>query len=390
MKPHIAPRVGQLPGYPLAHIPRRKRELIAAGVDVIDLGAGDADMMPPAVATESLVRALPSLSMHKYAFQVGLPAFRESIARYHARRFKTTLDPATEILPVLGSKEGIAHFVMAVAGPGDIAIVPEPGYQCYIGGTICAGVTPHIYPLTARTNFLLELSEVPADVLKKTRIVFLNYPNNPTAAVAPRDYLARTVAICREYGIALCYDNPYVELTFDGYVAPSIFEIEGAREVAIEFHSMSKSFSMTGWRVGWAAGNRELISALSVIKNYYDTGVFLALQQASADVLDQAEALVKAPIATFRARRDAGVAALRGAGFEVPLPSATPYLWVPLPEGVKSAEFTGQAMENEGVIMLPGTAFGTSVEGYFRIALTVPEARLAEGCERIGKVLART
>ena len=389
MKPRIASRVGQLPGYPLAHIPKRKRELIAAGVDVIDLGAGDADFMPPAIAMESLTRALPNLAMHKYAFQIGLPAFRESIARYHQRRFNTQFDPMTEVHPLLGSKEGIAHFVLAVAGPGDLAIVPEPGYACYIGGSICAGATPHIYPLTPRTNFLLELGELSPDVLKRTRIVFLNYPNNPTAAVANREYLARTVAVCREYGIALCYDNPYVELTFDGRPAPSIFEIDGAREVAIEFHSMSKSFSMTGWRCAWAVGNRELIAALAAVKNYYDTGAFLAIQQASADVLDQAEALVQEPIAKFRSRRDAALGALRGAGFEVETPQATPYLWVPLPEGVASAEFTREAMENEGVILLPGTAFGPSAEGYFRIALTVNEARLAEGCARVGKVLAR-
>jgi LL-diaminopimelate aminotransferase len=389
VKPHIASRVGQLPGYPLAHIPKRKRELLAAGVDIIDLGAGDADIMPPAIAMQSLTAALPKLSMHKYAFQIGLAAFRESIARYHQRRFGTTLDPMTEIHPLMGSKEGIAHLVLAVAEPGDIAIVPEPGYACYIGGTICAGATPHIYPLTAQNGFLLELETLPKDVLKKTRIVFLNYPNNPTAAIAPRDYLERTVAVCREYGITLCYDNPYVELTFDGYVAPSILEIEGARDVAIEFHSMSKSFSMTGWRCGWAAGNRDLIAALAAIKNYYDTGAFLAIQQASADVLDHAEALVKEPVAIFRARRDAAVQALRSAGFEVPTPRATPYLWVPLPDGMKSADFTREAMETEGVIMLPGSAFGPAADGYFRIALTLPEPRLAEACARVGRMLAR-
>lgn len=389
LKPRIASRVGRLPGYPLAHIPRRKRELIAAGVDVIDLGAGDADFMPPAVATDSLVKALPTLAMHKYAFQIGLPAYRESIARYHQRRFGTALDPMTEVLPLMGSKEGIAHLVLAVAEPGDLAIVPEPGYACYIGGTICAGATPHIYPLTARTNFLLELGELPAEVLQKTRIVFLNYPNNPTAAVAPREYLERTVAVCRQYGITLCYDNPYVELTFDGYRAPSILEIDGAREVTLEFHSMSKSFSMTGWRIAWAAGNRDLIAALATVKNYYDTGPFLAIQQASADVLDGAETLVQPAIAAFRARRDATLEALRASGFEVATPRATPYLWVPLPEGIKSAEFTREAMEEEGVILLPGTAFGPSAEGYFRIALTVPEARLVEAAERVGRVLAR-
>ncbi len=329
--------------------------------------------------------------MHRYGFQIGLAAFRDSIVRYHQRRFGTALDPATEVLPLLGSKEGIAHLALAVCGPGDLAIVPEPGYQCYIGGTICAGATPHIYPLTARTDFLVELAELPPDVLKKTRIVFLNYPNNPTAAVAPRDYLERTIAICRQYGITLCYDNPYVEVTFDGYVAPSIFEIEGAREVAIEFHSMSKSFSMTGWRVAWAVGNRELIAALTTVKSYYDTR---RLSRRSSR---------RRPTCSTRPRRWSSRAWRRsGRGVtrpsrrwpsrasEVSPPPATMYLWVPLPEGVKSADFTRAAMDNEGVIMLPGSAFGPSADGYFRIALTVPEARLAEACERIGRVLART
>jgi LL-diaminopimelate aminotransferase len=378
-----------LPGYPLAHIPRRKRELLAAGIDLIDLGAGDADFMPPQVATDSLKKALGTASNHRYAFQIGSMAFREAAVRYHKRRFGTEFDPLTELLPLLGSKEGIAHFVLAVAGPGDIAIVPEPGYACYIGGTICAGVTPHIAPLRAENNFLLELGELSKDVLQKTRIAFLNYPNNPTAAVAPREYLERTVAVCREYGIALCYDNPYCELTFDGYVAPSIFEIDGAREVAVEFHSMSKSFSMTGWRMAWAVGNKELIAALTTVKNYYDTGAFLAIQQASADTLDQSEAGVKPLVEAFRARRDATVEALRASGFDVAVPRATPYVWVPLPEGIKSADFAKQVMEDQGVIVLPGTAFGPSAEGYFRIALTVPEARLVEAAERIGRVLAK-
>jgi LL-diaminopimelate aminotransferase len=389
VKPRIADRVGRLPGYPLAHIPRRKRELLAAGVDLIDLGAGDADFAPPVAATEGLKAALGVPGLHKYGFQLGLPAFREACARYIARRFGASFDAMTELLPLMGSKEGLAHFAQAVAGPGDVIIVPEPGYQCYIGGTICAGAEPYIYPLSARTDFLVELSEVPAQVLDRTRLVYLNYPNNPTAAVAPMDYLARTVALCRERGIAIAYDNPYVELTYDGYRAPSIFEVEGAREVAVEFHSLSKSFSMTGWRLGWAIGGRELIGALTTVKSYYDTGSFMALQRAAVDVLDQAEALVVPAVEQFRQRRDAAIAALAGVGFEVPVPKATMYLWVPLPEGVASAEFTRIAMDEEGVVMLPGSAFGPSSEGYFRIALTVPPARLEEAAARIGRVLAR-
>lgn len=389
MKPRIAERVRQLPGYPLADIPRRKRELIAAGVDVIDVGAGDADGPPPPTAVASLTAALDDTAMSRYGFQLGLPAFREAVVRYHQRRFGTAFDPLAEVLPLIGSKEGLAHFALATAGPGDVVIVPEPGYQCYIGGAICSGATPHRYPLTARTDFLVELGELPRDVLARTRVAFLNYPNNPTAAIAPRDYLERTVAVCREHGIALAYDNPYVELTFDGYVAPSIFEIEGAREVAVEFHSCSKSFAMTGWRLGWAVGNRELIAALQTVKSYTDTGPFLAIQRAAVDVLDHAEAIVAPAVSRFQSRRDAAVAALRRAGFDLTPPRATLYLWIPLPDSVASAEFSKQALEEEGVVTLPGTAFGASAEGYVRVALTVSEARLEEAAERMGRVLAR-
>jgi LL-diaminopimelate aminotransferase len=386
---HLAKRLQQFPGYPLASIPRRKRELLAAGVDVIDMGAGDPVEAPPGEATAALVEALRDPAMSKYGFQHGLPAFREAVARYHQRRFGTALDPMAEVLPLIGSKEGLAHFALATTNPGDVVVVPEPGYQCYIGGAIASGAEARIAPLTAEADFLVELGDLPADVLRRVSLVYLNYPNNPTAAVAPRDYLERTVALCRKYGITLAYDNPYVEITFDGYRAPSIFEIEGAREVAVEFHSCSKSFTMTGWRLGWAVGGAELIAALTTIKSYHDTGPFLAVQHAGAVVLDRAEALTRDAVARFGARRDAAVRALRAAGFEVQVPRATLYLWVPLPEGMASAEFARIALEDEGVVVMPGSAFGASGEGYFRVALTVGEDRLAEAAERMGRVLAR-
>jgi LL-diaminopimelate aminotransferase len=386
---HLAKRLGQFPGYPLAEIPRRKRELLAAGVDVIDVGAGDPVEPPPVEATEALTEALRDPAMSKYGFQLGLPAFREAVARYHARRFGTELDPMAEVLPLIGSKEGLAHFALATSNPRDMVLVPEPGYQCYIGGAIASGAEALVVPLRSDAGFLVELEELPRDVLRRLSLVYLNYPNNPTAAIAPRDYLERTVAVCREHDIALAYDNPYVEITFDGYRAPSIFEIDGARDVAVEFHSCSKSFTMTGWRLGWAAGNRELIGALTTIKSYHDTGPFLAVQRAGVTVLDGAEALTRAAVERFQARRDAAARALEAAGFDVTLPRATLYLWVPLPEGLPSAEFARTAMEEEGVVVMPGSAFGASGEGYFRVALTVGEQRLAEAAERMGRVLAR-
>ena len=386
---HVAKRVGQFPGYPLAQIPRRKRELLAAGVDVIDVGAGDPVEPPPAEATAALTEALRDPAMSKYGFQLGLPAFREAVTRYHQRRFGTAFDPMTEVLPLIGSKEGLAHFALATTNPGDVVVVPEPGYQCYIGGAIASGAETRIAPLEAKADFLVELGDLPRDVLRRISLVYLNYPNNPTAAVAPRDYLERTVAICREHGIALAYDNPYVEITFDGYRAPSIFEIEGARDVAVEFHSCSKSFTMTGWRLGWAIGNRELVAALTTVKSYTDTGPFLAVQRAGAVVLDRAEALTRVAVERFQGRRDAAVRALTAAGFEVPVPRATLYLWIPLPEGVRSADFALALLEQEGVVVMAGSAFGASGEGYCRVALTVGEDRLAEAAERMGRVLAR-
>ena len=386
--PKLSKRIGELPGYPMAEIPAIKRRLLQQGVDLIDVGAGDADFPAPEVAVEALTRAVHEPAMSRYGFQIGLPAFREAVARYLQRRFQLTIDPFTELHPLLGSKEGIAHLALSVLDPGDVAIVPEPGYAVYHGGTILTGATPHLVPLTPRTDFLLEMAELPADVVQRAKLVYLNYPNNPTAAVAPRDYLERTVAFCRRHDILIAYDNPYCEITFDGYVAPSIFEIPGARDIAVEFHSLSKSFCMTGWRLAWAVGRPDLLGALAKVKNYVDTGAFLAVQAAGAAVLDRAEEIAAGYVERFRERRDAMVAALRAEGFETETPRATMYLWIPLPEGLPSAAFQRRAMEEVGVVTLPGTAFGAGAEGFFRIALTVATPRLLEAAQRLGKVLA--
>jgi len=271
--------------------------------------------------------------------------------------------------------------------PGDVVIFPEPGYQAYIGGAILSGADSHIYPLRAEEGFLLELERVPAEVLRRTRLVYVNYPNNPTAATAPMEYLERLVSICRRYDILLAYDNAYCDLTFDGYRAPSIFEIPGARDVALEFFSLSKSFSMTGWRLGWAAGRAELISALSKVKSYVDTGPFLALQRAACVALDRAEELVAPVRRVLGERRDAGVAALLRAGLTAATPKAAMYLWVRLPAELDSAAFARQTLEEFGVVTLPGSAFGPAGEGYFRIALTVSPERLSEAITRIGRAL---
>jgi LL-diaminopimelate aminotransferase len=380
-------RLNRLPGYPLAQLPARKRALIARGVDVIDLGAGDADYPPPAEVIEVMRQAVGETALSKYGFQQGLPEFRRAAVAWMQRRFGITFDPAREMLPLLGSKEGLSHFPHAVLEPGDAAVVPEPGYQAYIGGTILSGGQPVIYPLTPRTDYLVELEELPAETLRRVRLVFLNYPNNPTSAIAPRDYLERTVAFCRAHGITIAYDNPYCDLTFDGYRAPSIFEIDGARDISVEFFSLSKSFSMTGWRLGWAAGPEPLITALTRVKSYVDTGPWLAIQRAGAYALDHAERLIPPNVAELAQRRDAGVAALRAAGFTLESPRATMYLWVSLRDGLDSAAFADEALDDFGVVVLPGSAFGPGGEGFFRIALTVGPARLQEACGRLGACL---
>lgn len=382
-------RLEALPGYPLAEIPSIKRRLIESGVDVIDLGAGDNDTPPPGPVVEALQAAAADPAMSKYGFQQGLPAFRRAISDYLERRFGHRFDPMSEVLPLIGSKEGIAHLPLAVANPGDLCLVPEPGYQAYVGGTLLAGCRPHIVPLRAEREFYLEVGDLPPEVLRRTRVAFVNYPNNPTAAVASREYLERTVAACRAHGILLAYDNAYCDLTYDGYVAPSIFDVPGARDVAVEFFSLSKTFSMTGWRLGWAVGRPELIGALTKVKSYVDTGPFLALQRAGAVALDRAEALVAPIRATLQERRDACVAALQSAGLPAASPKAAMYLWVPLPGGVQSLPFARRALEEDGVVVLGGAAFGPAGEGYFRIALTAGPERLVEGVDRLGRTMGR-
>ncbi len=381
-------RVHALPGYPLAQIPSIKRRLMEAGMDVIDLGAGDNDTPPPAVAIEALTEALHDPAYSKYGFQQGLPAFRQASSRWVERRFGLHFDPATETLPLIGSKEGLSHLPFAVVNPGDATIVPEPGYQAYLGGSILAGAEPYIAPLRPENGFLLDLDKIPEAVLRRAKLVFANYPNNPTAAVATPEYLERLVATCRRYDILLAYDNAYCDLTYDGYRAPSIFEIAGAREVALEFFSLSKSYSMTGWRIGFAVGRPELITALTRVKSYTDTGPFLAVQKAGAAALDQGEALVAPIRAELERRRDAALAALRTAGFALEAPKAAMYLWVALPAGVESARFATRALESTGTVVLPGSAFGPAGEGFFRIALTTGADRLRTAAARLGETLA--
>ncbi|HVZ77580.1 MAG TPA: aminotransferase class I/II-fold pyridoxal phosphate-dependent enzyme [Gemmatimonadaceae bacterium] len=385
--PRISNRLETLPEYVLARIPQRKRELLARGVDVIDLGAGDADLMPPEAAQAKLAEAVTVPAMNRYGFGLGYVPFREAVSAWMHKRFGMKFDPMTEIVPLLGSKEGISHLALAYVEPGQCTIVPEPGYNSYAGGTLLAGAEAYRYALRPRTNFLVELDDIPEDVLRRTRILYLNYPNNPTAAIAPRDYLERVVRQCRERDILLVYDNAYSEMAFDGYVPPSIFEIDGARDVAIEFHSMSKTYNMTGWRCGWAVAKPEIAGALARVKSFVDTGQFMAVQAAAVAALESYDDFLPRNLAVFRQRRDAAVAAFREAGFSCEVPRATMYLWVPLPEGVPSALFADRLMDEEGVIVMPGSGFGAGGEGFFRISFITSPERIAEAARRAGRVL---
>ena len=386
--PPYAQRFITLPDYPLATIPQRKRELLARGVDVIDLGAGDADLAPPAAALARMQAAVAEPSMSRYGFGMGYLPYREAVSAFMQRRFGVTCDPTTEIVPLIGSKEGISHLAFAYMEAGAVGIIPEPGYNAYQGGTLLGGGEAYRYPLRPRTKFLVELDEIPADVLDRTRILYLNYPNNPTAAVAPMEYLERVVRTCRERDILLVYDNAYSEMAFDGYVPPSIFQVDGARDVAVEFHSLSKTYNMTGWRCGWAVARPEVARTLAKVKSFVDTGQFMAIQAAGVAALESWETFVPQNVAIFKQRRDAAVAAFRSAGFECEVPLATMYLWIKLPDGIPSAAFAERLLEDEGVIVMSGSSFGAGGEGFFRISFIASPERIAQAARRAGRVLA--
>ncbi len=388
MLPPLTERLEALPEYALALGPELRQRLEADGVDVINVGAGDPDLPPPPSVIQRLQEVVAELPYSKYPFQSGLMEYREAVSAFMEKRFGASFDPVAEILPLIGSKDGLAHFPIAFLEAGNVGIIPDPGYPPYLGGvTLCGGI-PHRVPLRPENDFLLPLEDIRGDMAARAKLLYLNYPNNPTTACAPREYLEEVVAFCRRHGLILMYDNAYSEVAFDGYRPLGIFEIDGAREVAVEFHSFSKTFNMTGWRLGWAAGNPELIGALRRVKTWVDTGGFLAVQAAGVAALESYDEWVPGNVANFQARRDAAVEALRGAGFQVERPKATMYVWAEVPKGETAAGFTGRALEEKGVILLPGSAMGASGEGFFRIALTVSPERLIETAERLGDLIA--
>jgi LL-diaminopimelate aminotransferase len=379
-------RLDGLPPYPLADVPDIKARLLAEGRSVIDLGVGDPGLPVPDAAVETLREAVGNPVLSKYGFQRGLPEYRQAIAGWLSRRFDAEVDPDLEVLPVIGSKEAIALAAFAVLDPGDSVLIPDPGYAPYFGGPYFAGADVIRFGLRADEGYL-----IPPDVIRKARgrlrLVYINYPNNPTSAVAEAPYLREVVEACRERGAVLLFDNAYSEITFDGFRAPGLLEIEGAREIGLEFHSMSKTYNMTGWRLGWATGDRRLIGALRRVKTFFDTGAFMALQAAGAAVLENPDAYIDWSLEQLGRRREAAVAAFRSAGLDVSAPRGTLYLWFPVPSEETAENFCRRLLIDSGVVLLPGSAMGPGGEGFVRASLAIHEDRWEEAGRRIQEAL---
>jgi LL-diaminopimelate aminotransferase len=381
-----ADRLKKLPPYLFAEIDRQKKEARARGVDLIDLGIGDPDLPTPDHVVAALARAGRDPKNHRYPDYEGLLAFREAAAAWYRARFGVTLDPATEVLTLIGSKEGTAHIPLAFVNPGDVVLVPDPGYPVYAAGTWFAGGEPYVLPLRAERDFLPDLDAVPADVLRRAKMLFLNYPNNPTAAVATPEFFARLVAFARRHGLIVCHDAMYSELSFDGYEPPSFLQSPGAKEVGVEFHSCSKTYSMTGWRLGFVVGHAAVLGGLGRVKTNVDSGVFQAVQEAGIAALTGPQDSVARARATYQERRDVVVAGLRKLGLPVTPPRATFFVWAPVPDGSDSRKWASRLLQEVGVVVTPGVGFGAAGEGYYRIALTVDKARIAEAMDRLARL----
>ncbi len=379
-----AHRIEQLPPYLFAELERRVSERRRAGVDVISLGIGDPDLPSPDLLVAEARRWVGDPSTHRYPSNRGLEAFREAVAGFYLRRFGVELDPDREVLPLLGGKEGVAHVCFAMLDPGDVSLAADPGYPVYTSGSLLAGATPHLMPLTAVNDFLPDLDGLGRDVTERANLLFCNYPNNPTGAVVEGDFFDRLAAFGLDRSVPVVHDNAYSEITFDGYVAPSFLAATGAREAGIEMFSLSKAYNMTGWRVGAAVGNADMIAALLKLKTNVDSGQFDAIQLAAARILGpEGDEHVAKMRDVYRRRRDLVIEALAAAGLEVEPPKGTIYVWVPVPEGHTSVSFAELVLQQADVVVSPGSAYGPNGEGYVRLSLTVADDRLREAVARI-------
>ena len=381
----LSKKLESLPPYLFLEIDKAKRKARAEGRDIIDLGVGDPDQPTPKNIIDKLHQASQDPATHKYALDQGMPVLRQAISDWYKKRFQVALAADNEILPLIGSKEGIAHFPLAFLNQGDYSLVPDPCYPPYKGGTILAGGRPYLMPLLEKNNFLPNLNKIPLSVRKKARIMFINYPNNPTGRVADKDFYRRVVDFAVKNNIIVVSDLAYSEMSYDGYKPSSFLEVEGAREVGIEFHSLSKTYNMTGWRVGFACGNTQLVSALAKVKSNIDSGIFSAVQLAGVEALTGPQDHIKNMCAMYQERRDVLVAGLKALGWEVDSPKATFYVWLKVPKGMDSIKFCAEVLEKANIVVTPGVGFGQHGEGYFRIALTVAKERMKEAVERLKK-----
>ena len=377
-------RIAQLPPYLFAELERKVSERRKAGVDVISLGIGDPDLPSPDILVEEARRRIGDPATHQYPSNRGLEAFRQAVADFYLRRFGVELDPDREVLPLLGGKEGVAHVCFAMLDPGEVCLAADPGYPVYTSGTLLAGATPHLMPLTAANGFLPDLDDLGRDVTDRANLLFCNYPNNPTGAVVEDDFFTRLAAFGVERGVPVVHDNAYSEITFDGYVAPSFLAAPGARDAGIEMFSWSKAYNMTGWRVGVAVGNADMIAALLKLKTNVDSGQFDAIQLAAARILGpEGDAHVEHMREVYRRRRDLVIEALAAAGLVVAPPRGTIYVWAPVPDGHTSVSFAELVLEQADVVVSPGSAYGPNGEGYVRLSLTIADDRLREAVARI-------
>jgi LL-diaminopimelate aminotransferase len=376
-------RLDRLAPYLFAELERKISEKKAAGVDVISLGIGDPDTPTPQLVVDALATAAADGGTHAYPSNRGRAELRTAVANFYDRRFGVALDPDTEIVPALGAKECIFNLNLAFLDPGTFALAADPGYPVYTGGPLIAGAEAHLMPLVPELGFVPDLDAIPADVLDKARLLYLNYPNNPTGAIAPDGFFGKVVEFARAHDILVVHDASYTEVTFDGYVAPSFLETPGAKEVGVEVFSLSKGYNMTGWRVGAIVGNADAVAAYWKLKTNIDSGMFEAVQLAGAKALDDGDSIPREMSAVYARRRDLVIDALHAVGVDVEPPKATIYVWAPVPAGHSSASYCEMVLEESGVVVSPGGAYGPNGEGFFRISLTVPDERLAEAMERL-------
>jgi LL-diaminopimelate aminotransferase len=379
----LARRIEKLPPYLFVEISRKIAEKRAQGVDVVSFGVGDPDIPTPPHVIDALVAAARDPANHRYPETEGLLDFRRAVADWYERRFGLSLDPQREVLSLIGSKEGIGHVALCFIDPGDLALVPDPAYPVYAVGTLFASGEPYYLPLREENGFLPDLDAVPADVARRAKLLWLNYPNNPTGAVAGLDFFERAVAFAGRHDLAVCHDGPYSEVAFDGYRPVSFLQAPGAREVGVEFHSLSKTYNMTGWRIGMAVGNAAMIDALMRVKSNLDSGVPQAIQRMAIAALEGPQDCVEEHNAVYQRRRDRLVEALRALGLSVQPPRASLYVWARVPQGYTSMGFATRLLDDLGVVVTPGVGYGAAGEGYVRLSLTIPDDRLEEGLRRL-------